>query len=281
MVEAVKDDPIETLTAAQLGFSPDKVGLGGSPTWVSSIYSVKPEREPHIIHVDGDPSDAARELVARLVERGLFGTWEDAASESAPASAVASTADRAIWAVCDVEDGKLREISLELLGGAVEAAAQVGGQVGAVLLGHDATDQALLLTAHGADVVYLADSPRLAQLDPELYTHLLCSAIETYRPWAVLAPASSSGREYAPRVAARLGWVLTGDVVGLEIKDGKLVQLSRPSAGRSSLRSSRRRCPRWRPCVRALSRSVRLISAVSRGWCSSRSTICQSHACGC
>jgi electron transfer flavoprotein alpha subunit len=67
-------------------------------------------------------------------------------------------------------------------------------------------------------------------MDPEVYCHVLAAAIQVHRPWAVLAPASSSGREYLPRVAARLGLGLTGDAIGLEVKDGQLLQL-KPAFG--------------------------------------------------
>ncbi|HKB31826.1 MAG TPA: FAD-binding protein [Streptosporangiaceae bacterium] len=42
-------------------------------------------------------------------------------------------------------------------------------------------------------------------------------------PWAILAPSSSWGREVAGRVSVLLGAGLTGDAVGLEVADGRLV----------------------------------------------------------
>ena len=42
-------------------------------------------------------------------------------------------------------------------------------------------------------------------------------------PWAVLAPSTAWGREVAGRAAARLGAGLTGDAVGLDVEDGRLV----------------------------------------------------------
>ncbi len=43
------------------------------------------------------------------------------------------------------------------------------------------------------------------------------------QPWAILAPSSSWGREVAGRVSAALGAGLTGDAVGLEVAEGRLV----------------------------------------------------------
>jgi electron transfer flavoprotein alpha subunit len=42
-------------------------------------------------------------------------------------------------------------------------------------------------------------------------------------PWAVLAPSTAWGREVAGRAAARLGAGLTGDAVGFDVDDGRLV----------------------------------------------------------
>ncbi|MBX7430520.1 FAD-binding protein [Mycobacterium sp. Y57] len=43
------------------------------------------------------------------------------------------------------------------------------------------------------------------------------------RPWAILAPSTSSGREVAARVAAAIGAGLTGDAIELEVVDRRLV----------------------------------------------------------
>jgi electron transfer flavoprotein alpha subunit len=88
-----------------------------------------------------------------------------------------------------------------------------------------------MLAAHGADKVYLADGPELTNYLTEPYTQVLAGAIRKYRPFAVLIPSTANGRDFAPRVAARLGLGLTGDCIGLDIDDqGRLVQL-KPAFG--------------------------------------------------
>jgi electron transfer flavoprotein alpha subunit len=230
MVKAVRDRPIEQLSAADLGFTAEQVGLQGSPTCVAEISSARYERQPRLIRAERDPGAAARQLVDYLLERGLFGQWANEEASVIRPSAANGSPDRAVWAIVELEDGSVHPTSLELLGGASEVAAQIDGQVAAVLLGHGVRTLVPHVAAHGAEVVYLADDPRLAEMDPEVYCHVLAGAIEAHRPWAVLAPASSSGREYLPRVAARLGLGLTGDAIGLAVKDSQLVQL-KPAFG--------------------------------------------------
>lgn len=230
-LEAVKGRPIEVLTAADLGLDASQVGFKGSPTWVADIYSVKPERETITIQAD-DPQRASRELVDHLLRRGLYGGWQDGAGrEPLPEPATNPSPDKAIWVAPEVLDGELLPVSLELLGSAAGLAPAVGGQVCALLIGHRVERHVAQLSANGAEVVYLADDPRLAEYNPETYAHVLAKAIEVHKPWAVLVPATSNGRDYAPRVAARLGLGLTGDAVGLEVDaQGRLKQL-KPAFG--------------------------------------------------
>jgi electron transfer flavoprotein alpha subunit len=87
------------------------------------------------------------------------------------------------------------------------------------------------LGAHGADVVYVADDPRLAHYDTELYSGILADAIERLRPYAVLLPSTANGRDWAPRVAARLELGLTGDCIGFELNDDDLLVQLKPAFG--------------------------------------------------
>ncbi|MDG1465373.1 MAG: electron transfer flavoprotein subunit alpha/FixB family protein, partial [Acidimicrobiales bacterium] len=51
-------------------------------------------------------------------------------------------------------------------------------------------------------------------------------------PWAVLAPSTAWGREVAARLAIRLDAGLTGDAVGLEVRDRRLIALKPAFGGR-------------------------------------------------
>lgn len=229
-LEAARSKPLQVLTAADLGLGPDEVGFGGSPTWVAEIYSVRPERRTRTILAD-DPARAAAEVVDELLKRGLYRGWDGAARRPLPPLPARPAAEKAIWVVAELLDGRVLPVTFELLGGAANLAAQVGGQVGVVLIGHQVERHVGELAAHGAQVVYLADAPRLGEYNAEPYAHVLAEAIRAHRPWAVLVPATANGRDFAPRVAARLGLGLTGDAIGLEVDaEGRLRQL-KPAFG--------------------------------------------------
>lgn len=228
--EAAKERSVETLSAADLSDDVSQFGAAGSPTWVESVQTVEDRRETRVL--DGTLSEQVETLVQELVGRGLFGTWaEDGAAADGPQRTGAPEPGKAVWVVAETLDGALRPVSLELLGKAVALSAGYRGAVGAVLIGSGLDACHAQLAAHGAETIYAADDPRLADYDTDLYADVLTDAIRTHAPKVVLLGATAIGRDVAPRVAARLGLGLTGDCVDLEVDaEGRLRQL-KPAFG--------------------------------------------------
>jgi electron transfer flavoprotein alpha subunit len=230
-LEAARSRPIEVLSANDLSEDHSVFGSAGSPTWVSQIYSVATARQP--VMLDGASiDDAVRTLTEHLVGHGLFGTWQGAREtprvQSRPAGA---RADRAVWVVAEILGGKLHSATYELLGKSVELADQLHGDVVGVLIGPSQADHAAELAAYGADRVLLLEGAQLTDYSVEGYANALAQAIQQTQPFAVLIPATTKGRDFAPRVAARLKLGLTGDAIGLEIDEQeRLVQL-KPAFG--------------------------------------------------
>ncbi len=230
-LEAARSHPIETLAASDLSPDPAVFGLSGSPTWVAEIYSVATEREPVMLD-DGDPEQLVRTLTERLIEQGLFGTWKGAREiprvKARPAGA---RPDRALWVVGELLGEKLRGATFELLGKSVELADRLNGEVVGVLMGTSLADHAKALTAYGADRVLQLEGPQLGSYSAEGYANALAQAIQMFHPYAVLVPSTSMGRDFAPRVAARLQLGLTGDAIGLEINEQDLLVQLKPAFG--------------------------------------------------
>ena len=72
-----------------------------------------------------------------------------------------------IFVFCEQRDGEIQNVALELLGVARELAEKTGEKVNEVLLGHNVTDKAQTLIAHGADGVYVVDDANLEKLETE------------------------------------------------------------------------------------------------------------------
>jgi electron transfer flavoprotein alpha subunit len=176
------------------------------------------------------------ELVARLLEHGLFGTWRAPVAGAADASSAAVSAragGRDVLVVAELLGGALRPVTFELLGAARTLAVRLGGAVWALLAGHEVAAHTSVLAAHGAVRVFVADDPALAVPQTEPLSTLLAEVIIAQRPGIVLLGSTVVGRDVAPRVAARLDLGLTGDCIDLSIDaEGRLLQHKPAFGGR-------------------------------------------------
>ena len=231
--QAAAEKPVETLAAADLSDDMSVFGTDGSPTWVSEIYSIEPEREGIVVR-DMAAAEAVAELMAYLDGRGAFdgGGGGESSDGAKPRGGRRERGDAgAIWVLAETLGGELRPITLELLGRSCELADELGTCVEAVLIGDDVSQHAAELTAYGADAVWVAQDGRLADYEVSQYTGVLADAIREHEPYAVLLGSTVMGRELAARLAGRLSLGLTGDCIGLEVDDeGRLVQL-KPAFG--------------------------------------------------
>ena len=122
-----------------------------------------------------------------------------------------------VWVFAEVEDGKVAEVSLELLHKARELAADLGGGVGAFLLGEGVEPLAGELFTHGCDEVSVADAVELAHYTTLPYADVLARMVRRHQPAIVLFGATTTGRDLAPRVASTLKVGLTADCTDLKI----------------------------------------------------------------
>ena len=136
-----------------------------------------------------------------------------------------------IWVFCEQRDGELQSVALELIGVARELAEKTGEKVCAALLGHNITDKAKDLIAHGADEVHVVDDKRLAQFVTEQYAQAITEISKKYEPSVILFGATSIGRDLAPRLSARLKTGLTADCTKLEMDEEGNLFMTRPAFG--------------------------------------------------
>ncbi len=132
--------------------------------------------------------------------------------------------------VAEAAGSDLRPVSLELITAGRQLADALGGGVTAVIGGMAIEDAAQRLASAGADKVLVADGDAFADVTAGVWTALVTQAIERTQPATVLIPGTTAGRDYAPRVAARLGVGLAADCVELAVEDGAVVAV-RPVLG--------------------------------------------------
>lgn len=201
---------IRRLSAADLG--PGPWGQHASPTRVGQVRALELTRAQHV--VDEAPiADQVAAIMKVLDDRdALAGAPSDAATVTRVPDANPGTAGDVVVVV---EPDRCLA-ARELLGSAAELAAQLGGRV--VAFGPQLADLAQL-SSWGADA---AVDVHGAVVEEDIAGALIehCRAS---RPWAVLGPSTPWGRDVLGRASAMLAAGLTGDAVGLEIQDGRLI----------------------------------------------------------
>ena len=139
---------------------------------------------------------------------------------------------RGVWVFAEQKKGKIQSVTYELLAAGRNLADQRGVKLAAVLIGNNIESETTELITRGADIVYLAEAPPLAEFLDEPYSRILSRLIGEHKPEIVLTGATSIGRSLIPRVAAEIYTGLTADCTGLAIDDqrGLLLQ-TRPAFG--------------------------------------------------
>jgi electron transfer flavoprotein alpha subunit len=122
-----------------------------------------------------------------------------------------------VWVFIEAVDGKIADVSLELLTKGRELADTLKAPLGGLLLGHGIEPLAAKIFACGADRVYAVDHEQLARYETHPYAKAAIEVIRKYNPQIVIYGASAIGRDLAPRIASSLHSGLTADCTDLEI----------------------------------------------------------------
>lgn len=129
-----------------------------------------------------------------------------------------------VLVLAEHEDGRLREISFELLGMAHRVAGDAGwtasDDIKAMLLGHGAETLADELAKRG-EVVY-ADGAALANYTGDAYRRVIETVIQEESPELVLLGHTPNGWDVAPLVAAGLDVPLATGCSNIKVEAGKL-----------------------------------------------------------
>lgn len=133
-----------------------------------------------------------------------------------------------VWIVAEHKDGKLKKVSLELLGVGKKLAEKTGGSLSALLVGHQIESLAADLDGYGAQKVFVCDLEALANYSNEGYAKAIADLANAHSPAVLLGGATALGKDLFPRVAARLQTGLASDCTALDINDEGLLVAERP-----------------------------------------------------
>ncbi|MFN8652260.1 MAG: electron transfer flavoprotein subunit alpha/FixB family protein [Gemmatimonadales bacterium] len=130
-----------------------------------------------------------------------------------------------VLAIAEQRDGALRKVSLEVITAARRLADQLGTTADALVLASGSVSGADQLGRYGADRVLIATHADFALYQPDGFAPTIADLAKGYS--AVVFAATATGRDLAPRVAARLGVGLATDVTEFAAEGGKVV-VTRP-----------------------------------------------------
>jgi electron transfer flavoprotein alpha subunit len=128
-----------------------------------------------------------------------------------------------IWALAELTNGRLANVSLQLASKAAELAGALGGTSAAVALGTNTQAAAQEMGSCGISTVYASEGAVYDQYLTQPHVDVLAALVEQHRPRLILAGATNYGRDIAARLAARLGLGMVYNVSEAMVEGGNVV----------------------------------------------------------
>lgn len=122
---------------------------------------------------------------------------------------------------CEFEDGKVADVSLELLTKGRQLADKLGIKLEAVVAGDNLKEVEKQILPYGVDTVYKFEDKRLSPYTSLPHSSILINLFREKEPRIAFMGATSIGRDLGPRVSSALHSGLTADCTQLEIGDHK------------------------------------------------------------
>ncbi|MDQ7782692.1 MAG: electron transfer flavoprotein subunit alpha/FixB family protein [Desulfomonilaceae bacterium] len=123
----------------------------------------------------------------------------------------------------EIKGGKLKKTAFELAGAGRKLADELGGDLGAVVMGSQAEQFASELGKYGVDTVFVVESPELEAYNSEYFAQALAQVAKDKQPEILLISHSMQGKDLAPRTAAKLGVATIADCISFRLDGNKLV----------------------------------------------------------
>lgn len=124
-----------------------------------------------------------------------------------------------VFVICEIEEGKVADVSLELLTKGRSLASTLQCKLEALVLGHQLNGIEKEIFPYGADVVHIGDDARLAPYTTLPHAAVVNALFREEKPQIGLLGATTMGRDLGPRVSSALVSGLTADCTALEIGD--------------------------------------------------------------
>jgi electron transfer flavoprotein alpha subunit len=122
-----------------------------------------------------------------------------------------------ICVYCEYDEGKIQDVSFELLTKGRSLANELGCRLEALVIGEHLDGIENEIAKYGADTVFVADDKRLSSYSTLPHAAIAVGLFKETQPQIALMGATSIGRDLGPRISSALGSGLTADCTELEI----------------------------------------------------------------
>jgi len=122
-----------------------------------------------------------------------------------------------IFVICEIDEGKVADVSLELLTKGRSLANTLNCKLEALVLGYQLKGIEKEIFSYGADVVHIGDDPCLDPYTTLPHAAVIIGLFKVEKPQIALLGATTMGRDLGPRVSSALYSGLTADCTALEI----------------------------------------------------------------
>ena len=127
-----------------------------------------------------------------------------------------------LFVYLEIEDGKVAEVSLELLTKGRSLAHQLGCKLEAIAASATTDGVDRQVFPYGVDVLHIFKDERLSPYSTLPHTSIMVELFKKEKPEICLLGATIIGRDLGPRVSSALGSGLTADCTSLEIGDHEI-----------------------------------------------------------
>ncbi len=142
-----------------------------------------------------------------------------------------------IFVLVEHRQGKIRDITYEMLGAGEKIASEQGGPLVAVLLGHNVKSAAEELASRVSKVLVVEDK-RLEHFNSLPYQKVLCALYSTHRPYLTLIGHTAFGMDLAPSLSAELNLPLVTDCIALSSEGARIKAVRSVYGGKVQARVS-------------------------------------------
>lgn len=126
-------------------------------------------------------------------------------------------ANNNIIVYCEYEDGRVADVSLELLTKGRKLANELGVELQAVVAGDNLKDIEKQVMPYGVDTLYKIEDKKLYPYTSLPHSSILINLFKEIEPQIAFMGATCIGRDLGPRVSSALHSGLTADCTALEI----------------------------------------------------------------